>query len=486
MKNNNEPQNKLARRLDFNDMFFTGVAYMIGAGIFTLLPFVIRYGGKNAVLSFIIGGILCLFTGFSFARLNYQYPVNDAEYSWILEIFKKKGEEKPKKSVKAFAGITIWVVGIMGIFSMALLALGLNEYIQTYDLGIPKRVIILVSLALPTIINMIGVTSVANFAKIIINIVIAAFVVLIGSAAFKGNPEFIKENSLKPDLSNGMNLVRASFLTIYAFTGFQSVVQLSEETISKDIIPKSITASVIFVIIFYCLIVFSVIALIGLSSASDTVYPVSAAFNAILGTRGRDVVSIISIVTMFSALVILVLGVSRLFHKLAEKKIAPKYLSKLMPIDRMFSKNQENFQNNLALSSSPAAAPGDSLSLNELGGNAIKDISEYPDLEVKGSKFDKMPIPALITLFVLAFGLTYIKGGVLELVANATNSMLAFIFTVVNLLVIVNYYKTKDIVIETKSKAINRLFKMYPWYAVIGVVVSFIFLILSPKFYDIV
>ena len=41
-------QNKLERRLDFNDMFFTGVSYMIGAGIFTLLPLIIQYGGKNA------------------------------------------------------------------------------------------------------------------------------------------------------------------------------------------------------------------------------------------------------------------------------------------------------------------------------------------------------------------------------------------------------------------------------------------------------
>ena len=188
----NKVENKLARRLDFNDMFFTGVAYMIGAGIFTLMPFVIRYGKKNAILAFLIGGILCLFTGFSFARLNYQYPVNDAEYSWILEIFKKKDEEKPKTAVKVFATTTIWVVGIMGIFSMALLALGLVEYIQTYNLGIPKRVIILFSLAIPTIINMIGVKSVANFAKIIINIVIASFVVIIGSAPFKSKKQFIK------------------------------------------------------------------------------------------------------------------------------------------------------------------------------------------------------------------------------------------------------------------------------------------------------
>ena len=39
--------NKLKRRLNFNDMFFTGVSYMIGAGIFTLMPFIIKYGGKN-------------------------------------------------------------------------------------------------------------------------------------------------------------------------------------------------------------------------------------------------------------------------------------------------------------------------------------------------------------------------------------------------------------------------------------------------------
>ena len=67
---------KLTRRLDFNDMFFTGVSYMIGAGIFSLMPFIIKYGGKNAWLAFIIGGIISIMTGLSFARLNFEYPVN--------------------------------------------------------------------------------------------------------------------------------------------------------------------------------------------------------------------------------------------------------------------------------------------------------------------------------------------------------------------------------------------------------------------------
>ena len=64
--------------------------------------------------------------------------------------------------------------------------------------------------------------------------------------------------------------------------------------------------------------------------------------------------------------------------------------------------------------------------------------------------------------------------------------MLAFIFTVVNFLVIVNYFKFKRVNIQTESKMINTLFKMFPWYAFVGVIVSFIFLVMSPKFYDII
>ena len=93
-KNNNNKL-KLARRLDFSDMFFTGISYMIGAGIFTLMPFIIKYGGKNAWLAFIIGGIISILTGLSFAKLH-QYPVNDAEYSWILEIFKGENETRAR------------------------------------------------------------------------------------------------------------------------------------------------------------------------------------------------------------------------------------------------------------------------------------------------------------------------------------------------------------------------------------------------------
>ena len=451
---NNNENNKLERRLDFNDMFFTGISYMIGAGIFTLMPFIIKYGGKNAWMAFLIGGIISIMTGLSFARLNFQYPVNDAEYSWIREIFKGKNETEPNTAVKWFATITIWVVGIMGIFAKATIALGLAEFIKTFNLGISKHVITFFALAIPTVINMVGVTYAASVAKAIITLVIIAFLIIIGYAT-KFNPHF-GDNALSIDASNVPNLMRASFITIFAFTGFQSVVQLSEETVSRDIIPKSITASVIFTTIFYALVIISVISIIGLKTASVTSFPISEAYNAIFGAKGRSVVTLLSIITMFSTLVIGVLGVSRLFHKLSEKGIAPKYLSKLMRLNKVFS-SKENYENHA--------------------------------VEKKGdSMFDRMPIPALLTVFVSAFLLTFVKGGVLELMANATNSMLFFIFSTVNLLVIVNHFKNKDRKdsVASSNKTIQGFLNMFPWYAIIGFVLALIFLVISPQYYSVV
>lgn len=447
---------KLSRRLNFNDMFFTGVSYMIGAGIFTLMPFIIRYGGKNAWLSFIVGGIISIMTGLSFARLNFEFPVNDAEYSWIREIFKGENDKEPSIGVTMFATIVIWIVGIMGIFAKSTIALGLAEFIRTYNLGIPKHVITFFVLGIPTLINSFGVKHVANVAKTVIILVISAFFVLI--AALTKHHKHIGDNKLNIDRKNIPNILRASFITIFAFTGFQSIVQLSEETISRSIIPKSITASVIFTTIFYSLLIVSVISIVGLKKTSNTIYPISLAYNVILGTKGRNVVTLLSIITMFSTLVIGMLGVSRLFQKLSVKGIAPQYLSKLISIDNLVG-IKENYENNV-------------------DENAYQNNND-------GGKFDKMPIPALLTIFVSSFLLTFVKGGVLELMANATNSMLFFIFSTVNLLVIVNYFKTRNNKekISSNDKTMNKFLHMFPWYAFIGFVLALIFLIISPQYY---
>ena len=73
--------------------------------------------------------------------------------------------------------------------------------------------------------------------------------------------------------------------------------------------------------------------------------------------------------------------------------------------------------------------------------------------------------------------------GVLELLTSASNMIAFFIFTSVNLLCIINYYKKKNTLeTEGNSKSFNRFLKMYPWYSILGTIISFIFLVLSPGY----
>jgi len=60
---------------------------------------------------------------------------------------------------------------------------------------------------------------------------------------------------------------------------------------------------------------------------------------------------------------------------------------------------------------------------------------------------------------------------------------------VVNLLVIVNYFKYKNDKskeIKTEDKRLNKFMNMYPWYAIIGFILSIIFLFISPNYYNVV
>ena len=61
--------------------------YTVGADIFALIPYIVRNAKGYTWLAFIIGGLLSLTTGLSYARLNIDYPSNDAEYTWIKKIF---------------------------------------------------------------------------------------------------------------------------------------------------------------------------------------------------------------------------------------------------------------------------------------------------------------------------------------------------------------------------------------------------------------
>jgi len=458
--NNHQTYN---RNLSFIDLFFAGYGFIVGAGIFSLMPYVIKFGKGSSWLSFVIGGIVCLITGLSYAKLNSLYPSNDAEYAWILNILNFDKDRDPKKiktPVQYLANGVIWIVVVVGLFMGATILVGQADIIRQY-IDLDKKILTGILVAVPSIITMIGNKYATAINKLTMLIVTGAFALLFGIS--RTNGKFVNDNTFSINLKDTSGIIKASFITIFAYNGFQSIVQLSEESKKESDIPLSIVSSSTFAIIIYGLIAVSVIRLIGINAGGKSVSPLADAYGVRFGKKGIDIVNMIAIIALTNTILILTLSRSRLLQKLAVRGIAPQYLKKLTSLRKIFS--IEHFKEK------PIS--------NEL---MITSGAEAP-------KGKTIPIYAIITLSVVTYFLTFIREGAVDYLAGLTSSFLFVVFTIVNILVLVNYFKHKtpkemEHIIKIDKKM--PLLKGFPWYAVIGLCLSLYYLSLSRKYLDII
>jgi APA family basic amino acid/polyamine antiporter len=444
----NDNKYKYNKNLSLMDLFFAGYGFIIGAGIFSLMPYVIYKAKGLSWLSFVVGGLVCLITGLSYAKLNSLYPSNDAEYSWILNVLNFDEKRDPKKvhiTVTYLANTVIWIVVVVGLFMGATILVGQADFVKQYY-NVNKTTLTAILVIIPSIITMIGNKYATGLNKIIMTLVTGAFVVLFVIAKKMGKKGGdIKFNVVSKDINP---ILMGSFITIFAYNGFQSIVQLSEESKEKKNIPISIVGSSAFAILVYGAITMSVISLIGVKAAGNSISPLSAAYGVKFGKNGVDIVNIIALVALTNTMLILTLSRSRLIQKLAVRGIAPNYLKKLT-------------------------------SLKQIAG--LETFQDTPNKLIKKSK-QTIPIYAIITLSVVTYILTFMGNGEVEYLAGLTSSFLFLVFTIVNILVIVNYYKKKTKQEQSHEEMVNKempLLKGFPWYSIIGLVASLYYLGIS-------
>ena len=455
-KNNKDVENYVYNKnLTLPDLFFAGYGFIVGAGIFSLMPFVIKYGKGLSWLSFVFGGLVCLITGLSYAKLNSLYPSNDAEYSWILNILnfdKERDPSKVKTPVRYLANLVIWIVVIVGLFMGATILAGQADFIRQY-VNIDKSKLIAVLVLIPSIITMIGNKYATAINKTIMIAVTAAFTLLFVIAKTMGKKG--GEINYTMALKDIHPVIKGSFITIFAYNGFQSIVQLSEESKEEKNIPISIVGSSAFAVLIYGLITISVIALIGVKAGGNSVSPLADAYGVKFGKRGTDIVNILALVALTNTMLILTLSRSRLIQKLALRGIAPDYLKKLTSLKQLFK--LERFEN-----------------------NTEKSVTKKPQT---------IPIYAIITLSTVTYLLTFIREGAVDYLAGLTTSFLFIVFTIVNILVLVNFFKKKTNDEKDYEELMNKkmpLLSGFPWYSVIGLFLSIYYLGLSRKYLNLI
>lgn len=313
--------------LNFKDVFFISLGYIVGAGIYSLLYITTSYSKSYTWLSFIIGGIISLMTAFSYRDLSEYFDTNASDYDYITRGI----SHKLKYPIS-------YLLILLGIITTTVLTIAFtNIFKETFNIKLPYFVILIISLTIPTLINIYDVKATSN---VNMGISITETSVLILLIIFSFYKKKLTSNII-PDLSISKiydkipKIIHGAFLTVFAYSGFETIPKLAKETRnSSKNIPKAIIWSLTFTIILYTLVSLSVNNLLGVENVSKTKNPISLAYKVLLGNISKPFIDTITLFSIFNTIMLTILFSSRQLQALSEKKIFPEMLTDINKITK--------------------------------------------------------------------------------------------------------------------------------------------------------
>jgi len=250
---------KLKRVLGVPSLVLFGLVYMVPLTVFTTYGIVTEMTGGRVAVSYVITLVAMLFTARSYARMSVAYPYAGSAYVYTQRSF--------GGAVGFLAG---WSLMLDYLFLPMINYLVIGIYLEAAFPAVPAWVFVLASIAIVTVLNVIGIVSVAR-ANVVIIAVQAVFIgafVVFGLASLSGQ----QVDPLAPFIGDGTVegpgvLFAGAAVLCLSFLGFDSVSTLAEEakeptrSVPRAIMITTVAAGVIF---------------IGLSYLAQLVFPSNA------------------------------------------------------------------------------------------------------------------------------------------------------------------------------------------------------------------
>ena len=326
---------KFERVLSKKDIFAIAFGAMIGWGWVVMAGDWIKGAGTlGSIIAFIIGGIMVLFVGLTYAELTAAMPQCGGEHVFSLRALGKNG---------SFVCTWAIILGYVGVVAFEACAFPtviqyicpgfLKGYMYTiagFDIYASWVAVGVVASIIITIINYFGAKSAAKLQTILTISIAAIGVALVAASGFSGNIE-----NTKPLFTDGVGgILTVAVMTPFMFVGFDVIPQAAEEiNVPFKKIGKIMILSIVMAVIWYIMIIIAVSMVMTKSQLdTSTLVTADAMKNAFFGSEMAAKVVIIGgmagIVTSWNSFF---MGGSRAIYSLAESKMLPGFLAKLHP-----------------------------------------------------------------------------------------------------------------------------------------------------------
>lgn len=319
----------LRRTLGFGDLVMLTLGTVIGSGIFLVPGVVLKQSNGRlglALLVWIVGGVLSFLGALTYAELGASKPDAGGLYTYIRDAF---------GPLPAFLyGWTSFLVIASG--SVATLAVAFSSYLgQIVPIGPGmSKLVALVMIGLIAAVNIRGTRASASMENVATAAKVGALIVMAGALIGVGRG-WRDVGPIWPDAWNGSVFVAAGTAMIgvlWAYEGWQYVTFSAGETRDPQrVFPRAIALATFALVVLYVLANVGYIAALGPANAAKSDHVAADAMGAILGSISGKLLSVLVLVSIFSATNGLMLTAPRLYFAMARDGVFFERLARISP-----------------------------------------------------------------------------------------------------------------------------------------------------------
>ncbi|MFT4219159.1 MAG: amino acid permease [Microbacterium sp.] len=242
-------EGRFKRVLGVPSLVLFGLVYMVPLTVFTTYGIVTVLTGGRVAMAYVVTLVVMVFTARSYARMAVAYPYSGSAYIYTQQTF--------GGAIGFLAG---WALLLDYLFLPMINYLVVGLYLTEAFPAVPSWVWIVVSIAIVTVLNIIGIISVARANFVIIAVQTIFVVVFVWLALGTGVGHGV--DPLRPFTGDGSvgelgPLFGGAAILCLSFLGFDSVSTLAEEakdakrTVPRAILITTIGAGLVFILLAF-------------------------------------------------------------------------------------------------------------------------------------------------------------------------------------------------------------------------------------------
>jgi len=311
----------LKRSLNLPLLVLYGLGTTIGAGIYVLVGAAAGRAGIYAPMAFIVATIGLAPTAISYGELASRYPVSAGEAAYVNAGF-------GSRAMSLFVG---WLVIVSGVVASAAIAIGCAGYIRTF-VDLPPSLLVTGVIASMGLVAAWGIIESVLLASLFTIIEAGGLIVLIYAGFAHEGDLFLRVPETFPpiaDLGIWLGIANAGLLAVFAFIGFEDMVNVAEETKRPRItMPWAIIITLALTTILYTLVTMVAVLSVAPAELARSQAPLSLVYERLTGSS-PVMMSGVAIFATANTILVQMIMASRVIYGMAGQGTMPKLFARV-------------------------------------------------------------------------------------------------------------------------------------------------------------